>query len=89
MESLDLDSQISANQRGVSFVLASKLGAIECLISRAVLEAYFWLPAQADDARMLKTFHDGENRIRAIAHRKLLAHPTTRFELTTADFSRG
>ena len=89
METLDLAPLISANRRGVSFVLASKLGAIECLISRAVLEAYFWLPPHADDARMLKTFHDGANRIRAIAHRKLLACPTARLELTTADFSIG
>lgn len=65
METLDLESQISANRLGVSFVLASKLGAIECLNSRAVLEAYFWLPPQADEARMLKTFQDGANRIHA------------------------
>ncbi|WP_250504167.1 DUF1488 family protein [Caballeronia sp. AZ7_KS35] len=89
METLDLEAQILANRRGVSFVLASRLGAIECMISRDVLEAYFWLPPQADDARMLKPFYDGANRIRAIAHRKLLAHPTARLELTTADFSRG
>ena len=56
---------------------------------RAALEACFWLPADADDAKMLKTFHDGVHRIHAVAHRKLLAHPSTRLELTTADFSRG
>lgn len=43
----------------------------------------------ADDAKMLKTFHDGSHRIRAVAHRKLLANPAARLELTTADFSRG
>jgi hypothetical protein len=89
METLDLDSQISANRRGVSFIFASKLGAIECMISRALLEAYFWLPPHADDARMLKTFTEGANRIRAIAHRKLLARPTDRLEITRADLSRG
>lgn len=88
METLDLESQISANRLGVTFILTSKLGAIECLVSRSVLETHFWLPPHADDARMLKTFHDGANRIRAVARRKLLAHPVTRLELTTADFVR-
>ncbi|SAL02475.1 hypothetical protein AWB80_08367 [Caballeronia pedi] len=89
MEALDLEPQISANRRGVTFVLAGKKGAVECMIVRAALEACFWLPGDADDARMLKTFHDGVHRIHAVAHRKLLAHPSTRLELTTTDFSRG
>ncbi|CAL8480759.1 protein of unknown function (plasmid) [Caballeronia sp. S22] len=89
MEALDLEAQISANRRGVIFVLAGKAGTVECLIARAALEACFWLPPDADDAKTLKTFQDGANRIYAVAHRKLLAHPSARLELTTADFARG
>ncbi|KXU86779.1 hypothetical protein CR51_37255 [Caballeronia megalochromosomata] len=92
MEALDFEAQISTNRRGVTFVLAGKNGAVECMIVRAAMEAYFWLPIDADDAddaKTLKTFHDGVHRIHAVAHRKLLAHPSTRLELTTADFSRS
>ncbi|WP_061128574.1 DUF1488 family protein [Caballeronia catudaia] len=80
---------MSADQRGVTFVLASKYGSVECTILRATLEACFWLPPNADDAKTLKIFHDGADRIQAIALRKLLAHPAARLELTTADFLRG
>jgi hypothetical protein len=89
MEALDLEAQISANRRGVTFALVGKNGLVECMIVRAVLEAFFWPPIDADDAKVLKTFHDVANRIHAVAHRRLLAHPAARLLLTTADFSRG
>lgn len=89
METLDLEPQISADRRAVMFALVHRSGPVDCVISRAALEAYFWLTPNADDARMLKTFHEGSNRIHAIAHRKLLAHPASRLELTAADFSKG
>jgi hypothetical protein len=59
------------------------------LLRQNPLECCFWLPPDADDAKMLKIFHDGAKRIHALAHRKLLAHPAPRLELTIADFSRG
>lgn len=59
------------------------------LLDRKYPEAYLWLPPNADDAKVLKIFHDGANRIHAVAHRKLLAAPAPRLELTMADFSRG
>ena len=59
MGALEPEAQISANQRGVSFVLTGKNGAVECVIARAALEAFFWLSTDADEAKMLKTFHDG------------------------------
>ncbi len=37
---------------------------------------------------MLKTFGDGYRRIRAIAERRLLAHPVATLELTPDDFAR-
>ncbi|GJH22789.1 DUF1488 family protein [Caballeronia novacaledonica] len=69
MEALDCEPQISANRCGVTFVLAGKNGAVECKITRAALEASFWLPTDADDAKMLITFQDGANRIHSVAHR--------------------
>ncbi|CAG9233188.1 hypothetical protein PSAB6_60048 [Paraburkholderia sabiae] len=43
--------------------------AVECVVTSAALEAYFWLEPRASDARMLKTFCDGYRRLRAIAER--------------------
>lgn len=68
--------------------LDSQTGMVECVITIATLEAYFWLEPQASDARILKTFRDGFDRIRAIASRKLLAHPSRKLELTPQDFAR-
>jgi hypothetical protein len=88
METLDLEPQVLANRRGVAFNLVVQTGTIECVITIAALEAYFWLEPRASDTRILKTFQDGYGRIRAIAERKLLAHPAARPELTPDDFAR-
>jgi hypothetical protein len=86
METPDLEPQVLANRRGVAFHLAG--GTVECVITIAALQAYFWLEPRASDARILKTFRDGYGRIRAIAERRLLAHPAARLELTAEDFAR-
>ena len=88
METLELEPQIMTNGRGVAFNLVGQNGTIECVITIAALEAYFWLEPRASDARILKTFRDGYGRIRAIAERRLLAQPATRLELTPNDFAR-
>ena len=88
METLDLEPQVLANRRGVAFALARQNGTVDCVITIAALEAYFWLEPRASDTRILKTFQDGYGRIRAIAERKLLAHPAARPELTPDDFAR-
>ena len=88
METLGIEPQIMTNGRGVSFGLVRQNGTIECVITIAALEAYFWLEPRASDARILKTFRDGYGRIRAIAERRLLAQPATRLELTPDDFAR-
>lgn len=88
MEALDLEPQVSPNRRGITFVLSPKTGPVECMVPRVVLESFFWLPSHADDVKMLKIFRDGADRIHAVAHRKLLAHPVARLELSAADFSR-
>ncbi|WP_350029401.1 MULTISPECIES: DUF1488 family protein [unclassified Caballeronia] len=88
MEKLDLKPHISTARRGIGFSLAQKGNLVECTISRAALESYFWLPSDANDEKMLETFRNGTNRIHAVARRKLLAHPTLRLDLTTTDFMR-
>lgn len=88
METIDLEPQVLANHRGVVFALARPTEIVECVITIATLEAHFWLEPHASEARILKTFRDGFGRIRAIAERKLLAHPATKLELTPHDFAR-
>ncbi|AUT76665.1 DUF1488 family protein [Paraburkholderia hospita] len=88
METVELEPQVLADRRGVVFSLVRPNGAVECVITLATLEAHFWLEPRASDASILKTFRDGYGRIRAIAERRLLAHPAARIELTPADFAR-
>jgi hypothetical protein len=88
METLDLEPQVLANGRGVTFGLVHLNSTVECVISIAALEAHFWLHPKASDARVLKAFRDGYGRIRAIAERKLLAHQAAHIELTTDNFAR-
>ena len=77
---------ISADKRSLTFVMHWREEPVTCVVSRAALEAYFWLVFGADDARTLKVFRDGFGRIHAIAERKLLAHRSKHFELSAADF---
>jgi hypothetical protein len=88
MEPLELEPQVLAGRRGVSFSLARPHGIVECVIAFKALQEYFRLGPTADDGRVLKAFRSGYGRIRAIAERKLLAYPTTHLELTTDDFAR-
>ena len=88
METINLEPRVLANRRGVAFDLKRQSSTVECMITIAALEACFWLEPWASDARVLKTFRDGYGRIRAIAERKLLAHPAARLELTAEDFAR-
>ncbi|MGF6267503.1 hypothetical protein OKW49_008497 [Paraburkholderia youngii] len=88
METVEPGPQVLASRLGVAFSLVFQNRPVECMITITALEAYFWLDPRAGDERVLKTFRDGYGRIRAIAERKLLAHPAARLELTPADFSR-
>ena len=88
METVESEPQVLANRRGVAFALPCQNSMTECVITIATLEAHFWLESRASDARILKTFRDGYGRIRAIAERRLLAHPAARLELTADDFAR-
>ncbi|MGT2477294.1 DUF1488 family protein [Paraburkholderia terrae] len=87
-ETIETEPQVSANRRGVALTLLHQGRPVECIVTTAALEAWFWLEPRASDARVLKTFNDGYRRIRAIAERRLLAHPVMRLELTPDDFAR-
>jgi len=87
MKPIGAEPQLLANRRGVAFALVRQNGPVECHITIATLEAYFWLEPSANDARILKTFQDGYARISAIAERRLLARPALRLELTPEDFA--
>ncbi|BDC45524.1 DUF1488 family protein [Paraburkholderia terrae] len=87
MDTLEFEPQVLAG-RGVSFSLASPQGTVECMVTIKALRDCFWLEPDADDIRILRAFRNGYSRIRAIAERKVLAHPATHLELTTVDFAR-
>ncbi|KPD14533.1 hypothetical protein ADM96_39155 [Burkholderia sp. ST111] len=88
METVEVEPRVLANRRGVVFGLVRQNSTVECMITIATLEIHFWLEPAASEARIVKTFWDGYGRIRAIAERKLLAHPAARLELTPDDFAR-
>ncbi|WP_109484234.1 DUF1488 family protein [Paraburkholderia sp. C35] len=87
MDTLEVNPQVLAG-RGVAFFLPSPQGMVECTVTIRALQDCFWLEPHADDIRILRAFRDGYGRIRAIAERKVLAHPASRLELTAADFAR-
>jgi hypothetical protein len=88
MEALDLDAHVLANRRGVAFTLMRGNSTVECVVALAALEAHFWLEPLASDERILKTFRDGYNRIRALAERKMLAQPSSHIALQADDFAQ-
>lgn len=76
-------------RRGVAFSVLSGMNRIECVVTIAALQTYFWLQPDAGDVRILQTFRDGFRRIHAVAQRKSLrAQPGDRIEITPADFAR-
>lgn len=87
MDTFKVAHQVLAG-RGVSFSLPGPKGTVECMVSIKARQDCFWLEPYADDIRMLRAFRNGYGRIRAIAERKVLAHPCTHLELTAADFTR-
>ncbi len=86
MEALELEPTVSPDGRNVLFILPTRGRDIECIVTREALEQHFWLPQGASDARILKTFSDGQRRIVAVAERKMRAHAGERIVLTVGDF---
>ncbi|WP_308705942.1 MULTISPECIES: DUF1488 family protein [unclassified Paraburkholderia] len=86
MDLIELMPAVTADRREISFRLAGQRSEVACAITREALEAQFWLPAGADQVRMLKAFADGRRRIVAVAERKVRLHPGEVVRLTADDF---
>ena len=56
-------------------------------ISRITLVRYFWLRANADESRMLKTFVEGYPQIIAVAQRIALKRGANDIQLHPANFA--
>lgn len=85
---LTVEASISTDRKLVAFVVFARGRAVQCSITRDVLEQYFWAPIGADDARLLKAYTDGRKRIAAAAERKVLRGSIEPIRLNAADFSR-
>ncbi|MFD1557120.1 DUF1488 family protein [Paraburkholderia silviterrae] len=83
------DVSLSADGQLVLFVISTRNQSVQCSISREALEQYFWLPAGANDARTLKAFIDGQQRITAAAERRMLKSSGAPIALTAAEFARS
>jgi len=59
---------------------------VKCTVSRDSLQDHFWLQPGADDARVLKIFNDGRQRIVAVAERKARRLATPSIHLEASDF---
>jgi Protein of unknown function (DUF1488) len=82
-------SQVTvAAGEGVLFEVVAAGRAVRCSIGRDALEQCFWLPAAADEVRLLKAFSDGQRRIVAVAERKALRLRTDSLNLTSSDFEQ-
>jgi hypothetical protein len=84
------DSETFLESDGAAVVFPVSAGGreVRCLITRDALEQFFWLPAEANEARVLKVFSDGRGRIVALAARMALRAGTESLTLTAADFER-
>ena len=68
------------------FIAAGRV--VKCKVSRESLQHYFWLQPGADDARVLKIFNDGRQRIAAVAEREARRLAATSIHLDALDFQR-
>ena len=70
----------------VAFELVAAGRVVKCTVSRESLQHYFWLQPGADDARVLKVFNDGRQRIIAVAERKARRLAAASIHLEASDF---
>ncbi|SOE98088.1 Protein of unknown function [Burkholderia sp. OK233] len=86
MDVVDFAPTVSPDGRAIIFHLSDRHREVEGEITRETLEEYFWLPGDADEVRMLKTFADGRQRILAVAERKMRVRPEQPVRITVDDF---
>jgi hypothetical protein len=85
---LAAEASVSSDGKLVLFIVFVRGRAVQCSITRDVLEQYFWAPIGANDARLLKAYTDGHKRIAAAVERKMLRTSDEPIKLNAADFSR-
>ena len=75
---------------GTAVVFPIQIGGreVRCSLTRDALERFFWLPPDANEARVLKAFADGRNRIFALAARRAMRDKTDSLKLAARDFER-
>ncbi|MGA3247632.1 MAG: DUF1488 family protein [Paraburkholderia sp.] len=82
-----IDARVSPDGKRVVFVIFFRGRAVQCSITRDVLEQHFWAPIGTNDTLLLKAYTDGHKRITAAVERKFLKVPDEPIKLTAADFS--
>jgi Protein of unknown function (DUF1488) len=79
---------LASDATAVVFTIFADGHEVRCLITRDALEQFFWLPPEANEARVLKAFADGRNRIVALAVRRALRAKSGTLKLVASDFER-
>jgi len=82
------DAVVSGDRNLVVFDAHFRERSVQCSIAREALVQYFWAPAAASDAQLLKSYADGRKRIEAIVCRKLLATQGEAVGLSMSDFAQ-
>jgi Protein of unknown function (DUF1488) len=82
------EAVVSGDRSFVIFDAHVRERSVQCSIAREALELYFWVPAGASDAQLLKSYSDGRRRIEAIVGRKILATPGEMIGSSVSDFAR-
>jgi len=83
-------SEIVLTGDGTAVVFPISIGGreVRCSLTRDALERFFWLPPDASEARVLKAFADGRNRIFALAARRAMRAKADSLKLAARDFGR-
>lgn len=80
------ETSLSQGGKLVAFVALIRGLNVPCSITRLALEAHFWVPPRADEARLQKAIVDGRNRITAVVERKMLKASGRAITLREIDF---
>jgi hypothetical protein len=86
-ETLTAEPRVSPDGKVVTFVASFHNQSVQCSITRDALERHFWLPTWSSEARVLKAFVDGRQRITAAVERRMLKKTGVPIVLSAADFA--
>jgi hypothetical protein len=86
-ETFTAEPRVSPDGAVVTFVASLHNQSVQCSISRDALERHFWLPAGSSEARVLKAFVDGGQRITAAVARRMLRKAGIPIVLSATDFA--